>query len=151
MVLTCNLSTFDRSILSILAWETTRLKLISGFKMAVQLKILYADRCKKQTVDKEILCHSDFDVFVDLVREIVGSYMSGMKTPRLQYRDDEGTFVTMLDKSDLDDALACLSLVPNTEQVFRMCLKVTDQDTPVGKEKHLKEIPAQISDSARRK
>lgn len=39
----------------------------------------------------------------------------------------------MKDESDLKDALGCLKPVPNTDGVFRLCVRVHDEVTPVAK------------------
>ena len=69
-----------------------------------------------------------------MVQNTVGGFMSGAdsQTVRIQYRDDENTFVTMMDDSDLKDAIRCLTAVPNTDGVFRMCVRVHDEVTPIG-------------------
>jgi len=88
--------------------------------MAVQLKILYGgDRCKVQTVDKKGLYYLSFEDFEAVVRKTVGGFMAGAESnARIQYRDDEGTFVTMKNDFDLKDAIRCV--VP-VYQIQRKC------------------------------
>ncbi|CAB4005948.1 Hypothetical predicted protein [Paramuricea clavata] len=64
--------------------------------------------------------------------------MSGVdsQTAPIQYGDDEKTFVTMMDDSDLKDAIRCWTAVPNTDGVFRMCVRVHDEVTPIGKNRN---------------
>ncbi|CAB3979699.1 Hypothetical predicted protein [Paramuricea clavata] len=76
--------------------------------------------------------------FKRIVQNTVGGFMSGVdsQTARIQYRDDEKTFVTMMDDSDLKDAIRCLTAVPNTDGMFRMCVRVHNKVTPIGKNRN---------------
>ena len=73
--------------------------------------------------------------FVHIVQNTVGGFLNGVdkQNAQIQYQDDGNTFVTMKDKSDLKDALTCLTAVPNTDRVFRLCVGVYDDITPVTK------------------
>ena len=49
---------------------------------------------------------------------------------QIEYRDHEGVFVTMTNNSDLQDALRCLAPLPNTDNTFRMVIKMDKSTTP---------------------
>ena len=106
--------------------------------MSVRIKIIYGEnfeRCKVHSIGKdELSCLNYEDVF-RIIKRTVGGFLSGVdkQNVRIQYRDDENTFITMNDISDLKDALRCLTQVPNTDGVFRLCVRVHDEVTPVTK------------------
>ena len=50
---------------------------------------------------------------------------------RIQYRDDENTFVNLTCQDDLMDAYRCLRPVQNSEDLYRLCLRVHGSATPV--------------------
>ena len=54
---------------------------------------------------------------------------------RLQYRNVENMFVTMRDESDLQDAMRCSTAVPNSDEIFRMCVRIHDDITPCRKQR----------------
>ena len=66
----------------------------------------------------------------NIVKNIVGSFYNGSRI-RIQYRDDEGTFVTVSD----ENAVRAATPVPNTGEfkLIRLCLSFDDVVTPVGK------------------
>lgn len=107
---------------------------------AVRVKILYGEnytKCKVHSIDKETLTYMSFDNFKKIIMKAVGFSSVGQ---RIQYRDDEGTFVTMKDNLDLNDAILSLSPIPNTDgDVSRMCVRINDELTPVGKREPIKE------------
>ena len=92
-------------------------------------------RCKVHSIAKNVLTCLHYEDFFHIVQNTVGGFLNGVdkQNARIQYRDDENTFVTMKDESDLKDALTCLSPVPNTDGVFRLCVRVHDDVTPVTK------------------
>ena len=56
------------------------------------------------------------------------------KTPRdvrIQYRDDEDTFVNLSSNDDLIDACRCLRPVDNSEDLYRLSFRVHATATPV--------------------
>jgi len=77
---------------------------------SVQFKIFYGDnfeRCKKELIT--------YQEFACQVLKTVGEFLEG-KTPRdvrIQYRDDEDTFVNSSCDADLIDACRCLRPVDN--------------------------------------
>ena len=58
----------------------------------------------------------------------------GRKTPRdvrIQYKDDEDTFVNLNCDEDLVDAFRCLRPVDNSEELYRLSVRVHATATPV--------------------
>ncbi len=106
--------------------------------MSVQIKIIYSEnfeQCKVHSIGKDELSCLNYEDFFRIIKRTVGVFLSGVdkQNVRIQYRDDENTFIMMNDISDLKDALRCLTQVPNTDRVFRLCVRVHDQVTPVTK------------------
>ena len=105
-------------------------------KMSVQIKILYGpeyDRCKTSTMSTESLKKLNLERLYNVVQETVGTYYRDSKTLRIQYRDDEGTFVTITNERDVKDAARSCKTVPHEEtKIIRLCLRVDDSCTPVG-------------------
>ena len=105
--------------------------------MTAQVKILYGheyERCKTTTIPIDELNAINLCKLENIVENIVGSFYNGSRI-RIQYRDDEGTFVTVSDENDVKDAVRAATPVPNTGEfkLIRLCLRVDDVVTPVGK------------------
>ena len=49
---------------------------------------------------------------------------------RIQYKDDEQTFVTMTCDEDFEDALRCVEPIPNYEDAYRLTIRIDDSLTP---------------------
>ena len=67
------------------------------------------------------------------VLKTIGAFLEG-KTPRdvrIQYRDDEDTFVNLSCDEDLIDACRCLWLVDNSEELYRLSVRVHATAPPV--------------------
>ncbi|KAJ7380849.1 hypothetical protein OS493_007242 [Desmophyllum pertusum] len=102
----------------------------------IQFKIFYGenfDRCKMYRMDKICLELATYEEFATAVLQTIGTYFQG-KSPRevrIQYRDDEDTFVSLSSDSDLLDACRCLRPVPNTEDLYRLIIRVHGSATPV--------------------
>ena len=111
------------------------------FEMSVQIKVLYGpnyDRCKKSTISERRFKELNLQSLSGVVREIVGTFYEAAKTLRVQYRDDKGTFVTVTNEQDIQDAInSCQPLqVPKGDiNITRICLRVDDACTPVEIEK----------------
>ena len=107
--------------------------------MSVQIKVLYGhnyDRCKKSTVSERTLKELNLERLSEIVRETVGSFYQAAKTLRIQYRDDEGTFVTVTNEQDVQDAInSCQPISQGDVNISRLCLRVDDAFTPVETQK----------------
>ena len=103
---------------------------IGNDKMAtVKVKIFYSpnyDRCKVASFTRDDLTSMTFKQFSNEVRQTVGYENSS----RIQYRDDESTFVTMNTNEDFEDAVRCICPVMNSENIYRLCIRVDDSVTP---------------------
>ena len=107
--------------------------------MSVQVKILYGrdyDRCKTSSILTNSLKDLDLAMLSKIVWDTVGSYYRDgrdAKSLRIQYRDDEGTFVTVTDENDVRDAVrSCKPVLQGDYEVVRLCLRVDDAWTPLG-------------------
>ena len=107
--------------------------------MSVQVKILYGrdyDRCKTSSISANSLKDLDLAMLSDIVWDTVGSYYRDgrdAKSLRMQYRDDEGTFVTITDENDVQDAVrSCKPVLQGDYEMVRLCLRVDDAWTPLG-------------------
>ena len=138
----CQELTLQEDTLHILLAQTTSFNFlepsIPHFTMSVRIKIMYGEvfsRCKVHLIEKDLLNCLTHQEFFHLVQNAVGSFTDGVNEQkvRIQYRDDEGTFVTMNDESDMKDALGCLTAAPSTDGVFRLRVRVHDEVTPVAK------------------
>ena len=69
----------------------------------------------------------NFSAFSKRVREIACDEKSSM---RIQYKDDEGTYVTMSTDDDYKDALRCITPIKNHDNIYRLSIKVDDSLTP---------------------
>ena len=99
----------------------------------IQIKILYGTdghKCKIKNVSNAELYQSTFDSFKQEIRKFIGGIFLINDEMKIEYRDDEGTFVTMTDKSDFEDALRYLTSVPNTDGTLRMVIKIGESTTP---------------------
>ena len=103
---------------------------------SVQFKIFYGDnfeRCKMHRMKKERFELITYQEFACEVLKTVGAFLEG-KTPRdvrIQYKDDEDTFVNLNCDEDLVDALRCLRPVDNSEELYRLSVRVHATATPV--------------------
>jgi len=102
----------------------------------IQFKIFYGDnfeRCKMYRMKKERFELISYQEFACEVLETIGAFLEG-KTPRdirIQYRDDEDTFVNLSSDDDLIDACRCLRPVDNSEDLYRLSFRVHATATPV--------------------
>ncbi len=107
--------------------------------MSVQIKVLYShnyDRCKKFTVSERTLKELNLERLSEIVRETVGTFYQAAKTLRIQYRDDEGTFVTVTNEQDVEDAInSCQPISQGDVNISRLCLRVDGACTPVETQK----------------
>lgn len=69
-----------------------------------------------------------------LVSTVVGVFFQKEKRLRIQYRDDEGTYVTVNDETDVRDALRSSVAIPREEDLVRVCVRVDNDFTPTGHE-----------------
>ena len=103
---------------------------------SVQFKIFYGDnfeRCKMHRMKKERFELITYQEFACEVLKTVGAFLEG-KTPRdvrIQYKDDEDTFVNLNCDEDLVDAFRCLWPVDNSEELYRLSVRVHTTATPV--------------------
>ena len=103
---------------------------------SVQFKIFYGDnfeRCKMHRMKKERFELITYQEFACEVLKTVGAFLEG-KTPRdvrIQYKDDEDTFVNLNCDEDLVDAFRCLRPVDNSEELYRLSVRVHATATPV--------------------
>lgn len=107
--------------------------------MSVQVKILYGreyDRCKTSSLSANNLKNLDLAMLSEIVWDTVGSYYRDgrdAKSLRIQYRDDEGTFVTITSEDDVQDAVhSCKPVLQGDYEMVRLCLRVDDAWTPLG-------------------
>ena len=102
--------------------------------MKVQVKILYGpkyERCKTTVISKEEFLCMTLEELSSMVSEVVGGFFQGVKSRlRLQYCDDEGTYITMNDETDVNDAVRSSVPIPREDEVVRVCLKVDKNFTP---------------------
>ena len=105
----------------------------------MQVKILYGrdyDRCKTSSISANSLKDLDLAMLSDIVWDTVGSYYrdgGDAKSLRMQYRDDEGTFVTITNENDVQDAVrSSKPVLQGDYEMVRLCLRVDDAWTPLG-------------------
>ena len=102
----------------------------------VQFKLLCGDnfeRCKMHRMKREVFEFITYNEFACSVLKTIGSFLEG-KSPRdvrVQYRDDEDTFVNLSCDDDLIDAYRCLRPVDNCENLYRLSVRVSATATPV--------------------
>ena len=66
----------------------------------------------------------------------VGSYYKGSRNLRIQYRDDENTFVTVSNQNDINDAICCSKTVNGGDSnIVLLCIRVDDSLTPLDNKK----------------
>ena len=111
--------------------------------MSVQVKVLYGhsyERCKTLYISTDKANSLKLESLENLVQSIVGDFYDDQNL-RIQYRDDEGTFVTISNESDVQDAIrSCTPLQFSGEsKLKRLCLRVDDILTPIGKPFHANE------------
>lgn len=100
--------------------------------MKIQIKILYGpdyERCKTTVLTKEFSSMT-LNELSNMVSKVVGGFFDGEDKLRLQYRDDEGTYVTMNKQSDISDAAQLSSPIPQNDELLRVCLRVDNDFTP---------------------
>ena len=88
----------------------------------VQFNIFYGDnfqRCKMHRMKKERFQVIAYQEFACEVLKTIEASLEG-KTPR----DDEDTFVNLSCNEDLIDACRCLRLVDNSEDLYRLSVRV---------------------------
>ena len=101
----------------------------------MQVKILYGrdyDRCKTSSISANSLKDLDLAMLSDIVWDTVGSYYRDgrdAKSLRIQYRDNEGTFVTITDENAVR---SCKPVLQGDYEMVRLCLRVDDAWTPLG-------------------
>ena len=102
----------------------------------VQFKMFSEDnfgRCKMHRMKKERFEVITYQEFVCEVLETLGAFLEG-KTPRdvrIQFRDDEDTFVNLSCDDYLIDACRFLRPVDNSEDLYRLSFRVHATTTPV--------------------
>ena len=112
----------------------------------VKVKIFYGpnyDRCKVINFSREAFTAMTFIKFSNEVRQTVGYENSS----RIQYRDDEETFVTMNTDEDFEDAVRCICPVMNSDNIYRLCIRVDDSVTPKNTAIKAKQSVGTTSDS----
>ena len=97
----------------------------------MQVKILYGrdyDRCKTSSISANSLKDLDLAMLSDIVWVTVGSYYrdgGDAKSLRMQYRDDEGTFVTITNENDVQDAVrSSKPVLQGDYEMVRLCLRL---------------------------
>ena len=88
---------------------------------------------QKFRMSKTWLELTNYGDFASTVLEGIGAFLEG-KSPsdvRMQYRDDENTFVHLISDDDLMDACRYLQPVQNYDELYRLCLRVHGSATPV--------------------
>ena len=88
------------------------------------------ERCKATVVTKEELSSMTLYELSNMVSKVVGRFFDGEDKLHLQYRDDEGTYVTMNKQSDISDAAQLSSPIPQNDELLRVCLRVDNDFTP---------------------
>ncbi len=105
--------------------------------MRVQVKIMYGsnnyDRCKTTVVSRDELICMSLEELSTMVSKVVGGYFQAESRLRIQYRDDEGTYVTMNDETDVSDAVRSSVQVPQEDELVRVCLRVDNDFTPTNR------------------
>ena len=106
--------------------------------MSVQVKILYGrdyDRCKTSSISTNSLKDLDLAMLSKIVWDTVGSYYRDgrdAKSLRIQDCEDEGTFVTVTDENDVQDAVpSCKPVLQGDYEMVRLCLRFDDAWTPL--------------------
>ena len=96
----------------------------------VKIKVFYGPeyaRCKNISIDRNDLTQMAFISFSNKIMEVICQESSSM---RIQYEDDEQTFVTMTSDEDFEDALRCVEPIQNYDDVYRLSIRVNDLLTP---------------------
>ena len=96
----------------------------------VKIKVFYGSkytRCKNISIDRNELTQMTFIMFSCKVKQILCQEKSSM---RIQYKDDEQTFVTMTCNEDFEDALRCVEPIPSYDGAYRLTIKIDDSLTP---------------------
>ena len=77
--------------------------------MRVQVKIMYGsnnyDRCKTTVLSWNKLICMSLEELSTIVLKVVGDYFQVGSWWSIQYQDDKGTYVTMNDETDVNDAV----------------------------------------------
>jgi hypothetical protein len=67
------------------------------------------------------------------------SFYKDSSNLRIQYRDDESTFVTVSNQTDVQDVIRCCKTVANVgdNNIVRLCVRVDDSVTPRDNKKNV--------------
>ena len=84
-------------------------------------------RGKNISIDRNELTQMTFIMFSCRVKQILCQESSSM---RIQYKDDEQTFVTMTCNEDFEDALRCVEPIPNYDDAYRLTIRIDYSLTP---------------------
>ena len=95
--------------------------------MSAQIKILYGheyERCKTATISIIKFKSLTLEGLESQVFSNVGSFYKDSSNLRIQYRDDESTFVTVSNQTDVQDAIRCCKTVANVgdNNIVRLCV-----------------------------
>ena len=115
-------------------------RLWSSIKISVQVKVVYGHsykRCKTLYILTDKANSLKLENLENLVQSIVGDFYDDQNM-QIQYRDDEGTFATTSNESDVQYAIrSCTPLqFLGESKPKRLCLRVDDILTPIGKPLH---------------
>ena len=121
--------------------------------MKIKLKIIYGpdyERCKTTVVTKELSSMTLYELS-NMVSKVVGGFFDGENKLRLQYRDDERTYVTMNKQTDISDAAHLSSLIPQNDELLRVYLRVDNDFMPTSQhhEAPAKKRQCKLSESKR--
>ena len=93
----------------------------------------------------------------NVMREVVGGFVDKEERLCLQYRDDEGTYVTMNKESDVTDAVRSSYAIPQNDEMVRNSIRIDNGFMPTSKATNQQECEAPdkcpcnlISDSKRK-
>ena len=122
--------------------------------MKIQLKIIYGpdyERCKTTVVTKEELSSMTLYELSNMVSKVVGGFFDGEDKLRLQYRDDEGTYVTMNKPTDISVAAQLSSPIPQNYELLCVYLRVDNYFMPTSQhhEAPAKKCQCKLSESKR--
>ena len=68
--------------------------------------------------------------FVSFSKRLCEIMCDESSSMRIQYKDDEDTYITMSNKDDFEDALRCITQIKHHENIFRLSIRVDDSLTP---------------------
>ena len=86
---------------------------------------------------------------LNMVSKVVGGFFDGEDKLRVQYRDDEGTYVTMNKQLDISDAAQLSSPIPQNDELLPVCIRVDNDFMPSSQhhEAHAKKRQCKLSES----